>query len=103
MHKVSIDTNFLNLQNIPELLVSCDDNSLICDDQLKFSSMYNPKYLTAFFFSIKALLMVNVKGAEIDFWRTLLISIQGLFKKFVDCLNCAALICSRCIRLVSLG
>ena len=29
--------------------------------------------------------------------------VRGLFKKFVDCLNCAALICSRCIRLVSLG
>ena len=30
-------------------------------------------------------------------------NIRGLFKKFVDCLNCAALICSRCICLVSLG
>ena len=29
--------------------------------------------------------------------------LRGLFKKFLDCLNCTALICSRCIRLVSLG
>ena len=53
--------------------ITQDQFSKSVQEKKNFVDQCYPKYLTAFFLSIKA--MFNVKRAEIDFCRTLLISI----------------------------